>query len=42
MCKQALALEKPLAALVRESSSMSPDQFRAAWERFLTEQQGNL
>jgi len=42
MCKQALAIEQPLADLVARSKSMSPEQFKAAWEQFLTEQQGNL
>ena len=42
MCKQSLALEKPLAELVSRSRSMSPEQFKAAWEQFLTDQQANL
>jgi hypothetical protein len=42
MCKQALAVDKALGDLVARSKSMSPDEFKAAWEQFLTEQQGNL
>jgi hypothetical protein len=42
MCKQALAVDKALADLVKRSKSMSPDEFKAAWEQFLTEQQVNL
>ena len=42
MCKQALAVDKALGPLVKASETMSPDQFKAAWERFLTEQQANL
>jgi hypothetical protein len=42
MCKQALAVDKALADLVQRSKSMSPEQFKAAWEQFLTDQQVNL
>ena len=42
MCKQALQVEKALADLVKRSKSMSPEQFKAAWEQFLTDQQVNL
>jgi hypothetical protein len=42
MCKQALKIEKALGELVKQSKSMSPEQFKAAYERFLTEQQANL
>jgi hypothetical protein len=42
MCKQALAVDAALAKLVKESETMSPEQFKAAYERFLTEQQRNL
>jgi hypothetical protein len=42
MCKQALAVEDALAELVKVSKGMSPEQFKAAYERFLTEQQRNL
>ena len=42
MCKQALAVEKALDSLVARLKSMSPEQFQAAWEQFLTDQQGNL
>jgi len=42
MCKQALAVEKALDELKARAKSMSPEQFKAAWEQFLTDQQGNL
>jgi hypothetical protein len=42
MCRQALAVDKAVADLVKRSQSMSPDEFKAAWEQFLTEQQVNL
>ncbi len=42
MCKQALAVDGALADLVEQSKSLSPEAFKAAWERFLTAQQGNL
>jgi hypothetical protein len=42
MCKQALTVEKALGEFVKRSKSMSAEQFKAAWEQFLTEQQGNL
>jgi hypothetical protein len=42
MCKQSLAVEDALPQLVKASESMSPEQFKAAYERFLTEQQRNL
>jgi hypothetical protein len=42
MCKQALTVEKALGSLVARSKSMSPEQFKAAWEQFLTDQQANL
>jgi hypothetical protein len=42
MCKSALAVEKALDELVQRSKSMSPEQFKAAWEQFVTDQQGNL
>ena len=42
MCKQALAVDKALGDFVKQSSSLSPDAFKAAWEQFLTDQQGNL
>jgi hypothetical protein len=42
MCKQALAVDRALADLVKRSKGMSPEQFKAAWEQFLTDQQGNL
>ena len=42
MCKQALTVEKALDSLVARSKSMSPEQFKAAWEQFLTDQQANL
>jgi hypothetical protein len=42
MCKQALAVEDALAKLVKASATMTPEQFKAAYERFLTEQQRNL
>jgi hypothetical protein len=42
MCKQALAVDKALARLVKQSESLPPEQFKAAYERFLTEQQRNL
>jgi hypothetical protein len=42
MCKQSLAVEKALADLVERSGKLSPEAFKAAWERFLTEQQVNL
>jgi hypothetical protein len=42
MCKQALQVDKALADLVKRSKSMSPEQFKAAWEQFLTDQQVNL
>jgi hypothetical protein len=42
MCKQALAVDDALAQLVKASEGMSPEEFKAAYERFLTEQQRNL
>jgi hypothetical protein len=42
MCKQALQVDTALADLVKRSKSMSPEQFKAAWEQFLTDQQVNL
>jgi hypothetical protein len=42
MCKSALALEPALGDLVARSKSMSPEQFQAAWEQFVTDQQRNL
>jgi hypothetical protein len=42
MCKQALAVDEALPQLVKASETMSPEQFKAAYERFLTEHQRNL
>jgi hypothetical protein len=42
MCKQALKVDTALADLVKRSKPMSPEQFKAAWEQFLTDQQVNL
>jgi hypothetical protein len=42
MCKQALRVDAALGDLVKQSKSLSPEQFKAAWERFLTDQQANL
>jgi hypothetical protein len=42
MCKQSLAIEEALAALVKASETMAPEQFKAAYERFLTEHQRSL
>jgi hypothetical protein len=42
MCKQALKVDGALADLVKRSQAMSPAEFKAAWEQFLTDQQGNL
>jgi hypothetical protein len=42
MCKSALAVEKALDEFKTRSKSMSPEQFKAAWEQFVTDQQGNL
>ena len=42
MCKQALKVDAALGNLVKQSKSLSPEQFKAAWEQFLTDQQVNL
>ena len=42
MCKQALKVDKALGDLVKQSRSLPADEFKAAYERFLTEQQANL
>jgi hypothetical protein len=40
--KDALALDESLAPLVRKASDMDPDEFAAAWMRFLTDSQHRL
>ena len=42
MCKQALQVDAALADFVKRSESLSPEQFKAARDRFLTDQQANL
>jgi hypothetical protein len=42
MVKSALTVQERLEALVRESRGMSPEQFKAAYERFLTDVQTDL
>lgn len=40
--RAALAVHASLDEFIVQSADMGPDEFAAAWQRFLTEQQGNL
>jgi hypothetical protein len=42
MCKSALEISKGMEALVKASERMSPEEFKAAYEQFLTEHQAHL
>jgi hypothetical protein len=42
MVKSALSVKERLERFVRESAGMSPEQFKAAYERFLTDVQTDL
>jgi hypothetical protein len=42
MCKSALEISKGMKELVKASERMSPEEFKAAYEQFLTEHQAHL
>jgi hypothetical protein len=42
MCKAALEVRKGLQQLVADAERQSPEEFKAAYERFLADHQGHL
>ena len=42
MVKNALAVRERFDALRRDADRLAPEEFKAAWERFLTDAQAHL